>query len=59
MLVGMRAPFNISLYPGTGTADGIKGDHILIAPPYNIKADEVRMIMETTTAVIKSFFNES
>lgn len=32
------------LYPGSGTADGVAGDHMLIAPPYTLteaQADEI------------------
>lgn len=54
----MQPPFNISIYPGTGTVDGINGDHILLAPAYNVKADEVHMVVDTTTAVINTFFRK-
>ncbi|KAK4505597.1 hypothetical protein PRZ48_003560 [Zasmidium cellare] len=54
--LGMQSPFNISLYPGTGTADGRKGDHVIIAPAYNITADDVRHIVDTTAAVIRQYF---
>lgn len=53
----MQSPFSISLYPGTGTTDGVKGDHILIAPAYNIKAEDVHMIVETTASIINTFFD--
>ncbi|KAL2072806.1 hypothetical protein VTL71DRAFT_12149 [Oculimacula yallundae] len=26
----------VALYPGSGTVDGVDGDHILISPPYNV-----------------------
>ena len=53
---GMQAPYNISLYPGSGTADGIKGDHILIAPAYNVTSADVHMIVDTTASVVSAFF---
>jgi adenosylmethionine-8-amino-7-oxononanoate aminotransferase len=28
-------------YPGGGTADGVDGDHVLVAPPYTISEDEL------------------
>ncbi len=31
----------IVLYPGGGTADGVLGDHFLVAPPINITEEEV------------------
>lgn len=57
-LPGMQEPFNISLYPGTGSADGQRGDHILLAPAYNITEAEVALIVETTTAVVKQYFRK-
>jgi hypothetical protein len=32
-------------YPGGGTIDGRHGDHILLAPPYIIAADEIDEIV--------------
>jgi adenosylmethionine-8-amino-7-oxononanoate aminotransferase len=35
----------IAIYPGgKGTADGVNGDHILIAPPYTITEEELDTI---------------
>jgi adenosylmethionine-8-amino-7-oxononanoate aminotransferase len=46
------------IYPGGGTADGSSGDHILLAPPYNVTDDELEMIVdllaETVDAVVPS-----
>jgi adenosylmethionine-8-amino-7-oxononanoate aminotransferase len=36
------------IYPGGGTADGRSGDHILLAPPYNVTDDELDMIVDLT-----------
>ena len=55
----MQPPFNISIYPGSGTADGVKGDHILLAPAYNVTSEEVHLIVEITVAVIETFFRGS
>lgn len=55
---GIGEPYNISLYPGNGTVDGTNGDHILIAPAYNVTEDEVRLIVETAAKVIEDFFAE-
>lgn len=52
----MQEPYSISLYPGTGTVDGIVGDHILLCPPYNVTEDEVCTIVDKTAAVIKDYF---
>jgi adenosylmethionine-8-amino-7-oxononanoate aminotransferase len=36
----------IGVYPGGGTIDGRNGDHILIAPPFNVTATEIEQIVE-------------
>ncbi len=42
------------VYPGSGTVDGVAGDHILLAPPFIITSEEidtaVRLLDETLTA---------
>jgi adenosylmethionine-8-amino-7-oxononanoate aminotransferase len=44
------------IYPGGGTADGRSGDHILLAPPYNVTDDEletiVDLLVDTVDAVL-------
>lgn len=54
--LGMQHPHNISLYPGTGSVDGRRGDHILIAPAYTITADEIRQIVDIVAAVVRQYF---
>jgi hypothetical protein len=34
------------IYPSGGTIDGRQGDHILLAPPYNVTHDELEMIVD-------------
>jgi hypothetical protein len=34
------------IYPGGGTVDGRSGDHILLAPPYNVTDPELEMIVD-------------
>jgi adenosylmethionine-8-amino-7-oxononanoate aminotransferase len=34
------------VYPGTGTVDGVRGDHIQVAPPLIIKKNEIDTIMK-------------
>ena len=57
-LTGMQAPFNISLYPGNGTVDGVNGDHIILAPAFNVTTDDIHFIAKTTAAVIDKFFQD-
>lgn len=54
----MQEPYNISLYPGSGSVDGRRGDHVLLAPAYNVTEDEIHHIVDTTAAVIFQFFRK-
>lgn len=46
------------IYPGGGTVDGLSGDHILLAPPYNVTDQELETIVDllggTVDAVLPS-----
>jgi adenosylmethionine-8-amino-7-oxononanoate aminotransferase len=33
------------VYPGSGTVDGVRGDHVLLAPPYNVTDGEIDVIV--------------
>ena len=35
----------LGVYPAGGTADGLRGDHVLVAPPYNVEASEIDLIV--------------
>lgn len=52
----MKPPYSISLYPGTGTVDGVRGDHVLLAPPYNTTREEIELIASTTAKVVEDVF---
>jgi adenosylmethionine-8-amino-7-oxononanoate aminotransferase len=44
------------IYPGTGTADGIVGDHILLTPPYTVTrehVDELTSILDESLTVVE------
>lgn len=41
-------------YPMGGTIDGVRGDHILLAPPYIISADEVDLMVERISGAIRA-----
>jgi adenosylmethionine-8-amino-7-oxononanoate aminotransferase len=36
----------LGCYPGGGTADGVRGDHVLLAPPYIASAEEIDLIVD-------------
>ncbi|MGH6624585.1 MAG: aminotransferase class III-fold pyridoxal phosphate-dependent enzyme, partial [Burkholderiaceae bacterium] len=41
-------------YPMSGTIDGARGDHVLLAPPFIISDDELGMLVERLVAAIDS-----
>lgn len=45
-------------YPGGGSVDGIRGDHILIAPPINITREEVDILYEKLEKAVKKTTEE-
>ncbi|KAI9880262.1 MAG: hypothetical protein M1830_004607 [Pleopsidium flavum] len=55
---GMHPNYSISLYPGTGTVDGKVGDHVLIAPAYNVTQREIETIIDLTVRVVEDAFRE-
>jgi adenosylmethionine-8-amino-7-oxononanoate aminotransferase len=36
----------LGCYPGGGTIDGVRGDHVLLAPPYITSAQEIDLIVD-------------
>jgi adenosylmethionine-8-amino-7-oxononanoate aminotransferase len=46
----------MTLYPGTGTADGVRGDHVIIAPTYIVTEEDVEHIAQTASDVIYQVF---
>ncbi|MCJ1310504.1 hypothetical protein MMC25_004168 [Agyrium rufum] len=46
----------IMIYPGTGSVDGKRGDHIIIAPPFNIKAEDIDVIVDAVKSAIDTVF---
>lgn len=53
---GIQEPYNISLYPGSGSVDGCVGDHVIISPAYNVTKDEVEYIVSQTVKVVQEVF---
>ena len=42
------------VYPMGGTVDGVKGDHILLAPPFIVEAAQVDAIVDRLDASLKA-----
>jgi adenosylmethionine-8-amino-7-oxononanoate aminotransferase len=40
------------VYPGAGTVDGVRGDHVLLAPPYIVSDGEIDVIVERLGAAV-------
>jgi len=47
---------NVLLYPGQGTVDGTRGDHVLLAPAFMLRAEECELIAEACSTHSKAFF---
>ena len=45
-------------YPMQGTADGVEGDHILIAPPFIINEDEINELSKKLKSTIDLVCNQ-
>ncbi|KAJ5114299.1 hypothetical protein NUU61_000058 [Penicillium alfredii] len=53
---GLHPEHAISLYGCVGTVDGVRGDHIVLAPPYNVSAGEIDLIVDRTARVLADVF---
>jgi len=54
--LAISEPYNMTVYPGTGTADGIRGDHVILAPTYTVTKLEIEHIVRTITSVVETCF---
>ena len=46
----------VAVYPGVGTADGVNGDHVLVAPPYNISQEDIAKMVDVLRDAIEEVF---
>jgi adenosylmethionine-8-amino-7-oxononanoate aminotransferase len=44
----------LGCYPMGGTIDGLRGDHVILAPPYNVTAEEIGMILDRFGAAVEA-----
>ncbi|CAH0000077.1 unnamed protein product [Clonostachys byssicola] len=44
----------VAVYPGSGTIDGLNGDHVIFAPPYTTTEEE----LEVAVATVKKAYDE-
>ena len=52
------AAFDLGMicYPSSGTCDGVRGDHVLLAPPYNIDGQGVALIVDLLSETFSRVF---
>ena len=48
----------LACYPSGGTADGLRGDHVLLAPPYIVSAQEIDMIVDRLGAAVDAVIKD-
>lgn len=53
---GLAPPYEVHVYPGCGTVDGVNGDHIIISPSYNITNADVDAIVDRVGRLVEDFF---
>ena len=44
---------DVYTYPGTGSVDGVRGDHLMLAPPLTIGADAVDVVADAVTGAVE------
>lgn len=54
--MGLRPEYAICLYGSAGTVDGVRGDHVLLAPPYTVSKEEIDIIVDTTARILTDVF---
>ncbi|KIV95196.1 hypothetical protein PV10_02876 [Exophiala mesophila] len=52
----LQPKYSISLYPGSGSVDGVLGDHVLLAPAFTATREEILKIAQLTRDAIFDFF---
>ncbi|KAF7533855.1 hypothetical protein G7054_g6739 [Neopestalotiopsis clavispora] len=53
---GLGKNYGIAVYPGSGTVDGVDGDHVIISPAYNSTAEEIKVIVEIFGKLVTDYF---
>jgi adenosylmethionine-8-amino-7-oxononanoate aminotransferase len=48
---------DVLLYPGQGCVDGVRGDHVLVAPPFIITAEECELIARALRQALSKVFS--
>ena len=48
----------LMVYPMGGTIDGVRGDHVLLAPPFIVETEQVETIVERLGEALDAAFAE-
>ncbi|KAF4447147.1 hypothetical protein F53441_9292 [Fusarium austroafricanum] len=51
---GLGADHGVSLIPATGNIDGIRGDMVIVSPPFTITKEEIEMLVDKVEKVVTS-----
>jgi adenosylmethionine-8-amino-7-oxononanoate aminotransferase len=54
--LGLTPQYGIAVYPGSGSVDGIRGDHIIISPAFNVRKDDIEWIVDAIGRLVDDFF---
>ncbi|PQE12937.1 aminotransferase class-III protein [Rutstroemia sp. NJR-2017a BBW] len=54
--MAISEPYNMTIYPGTGTCDGYCGDHVMLSPNYLVSKKDIEHIVQVTEEVVKAVF---
>ncbi|CEO59524.1 Putative Adenosylmethionine-8-amino-7-oxononanoate aminotransferase [Penicillium brasilianum] len=55
---GLQPEYAVSLYGCTGTVDGIRGDHVVLAPPYIVTKEEIDTLVDVLARVLTDVLAE-
>jgi len=49
--------YDMTVYPGTGSVEGVHGDHIILAPSFRITEQEINYIVDVVSKTIHEVFS--
>jgi len=55
---GLCSEYSLSLYGSPGTVDGVRGDHVLLSPPFTVSKEEIDLIVDGAAKVLAEVLNE-
>lgn len=54
--MGISPEYCVFVYPGAGGVDGVRGDHIIISPPFIVTERDVDNIVDAVSKLVHDFF---